>query len=183
MPGAQTAPTPTALEYDFALALEPQALMQNVPTSVPQPATALPGAPNGTSHPPALVAQQIAAALNDRNAEPGQPIELALDPPELGRVRMQLVELSGVMTLTIHAERPETAELMRRHMDLLSQEFAEAGIDAPSVHISQDGADAQSDGKGLEDRGDQTSGATDAPSPETLQSRPVTSTGAMDLRL
>ena len=102
------------------------------------------GLPSGSTLPanaPNLVAQQIAAALQDRGNEVGQPIEVALDPPELGRVRLQMAEMAGVLTLTIHAERPETAELMRRHLDLLAQEFSDAGVDAPSVRVSQDGPD------------------------------------------
>ncbi len=130
---------------------------------------------------PTLAAQQIAAALQDRALEPGQPIELALDPPELGRVRIHMNEVAGVLTLTIQAERPETAELMRRHLDLLAQEFADAGIDAPSVHISQDGGGSETDDRG-----------TPTPSAYTTEEDASTSTpstnarnhsGALDLRL
>ncbi len=180
---AQTAMPQSALEQELALALDAQMMGANAPATSSFSASAVPLSPNGTNHTPMLVAQQIAAALSDRNAEPGQPLELALDPPELGRVRMQLVELAGVLTLTIHAERPETAELMRRHLDLLNQEFSEAGIDAPSVSISQDRSNGRSGGDDPERPGEQASETPAAHSPETPQSQSVTPTGAMDLRL
>lgn len=99
--------------------------------------------PPGLASPPAshapLVAQQIATALSGPARDPRGPVEIALDPPELGRVRMTLSETNGAMTLTIAAERPETADLMRRHLAVLHEEFARAGLDGPSVHISNAG--------------------------------------------
>ena len=44
-----------------------------------------------------------------------------------------------MFTLSITAERPETADLMRRHLSLLAEEFARQGLDAPSVDISGGG--------------------------------------------
>jgi flagellar hook-length control protein FliK len=52
---------------------------------------------------------------------------------------MSLVEIAGTLTLSITAERPETAELMRRHMDILNQEFSRSGLDAPDVHVGTGG--------------------------------------------
>jgi len=86
-----------------------------------------------------VTAQQITTALRDAALDPGTPLDLALDPPELGRVRLSFGEAGGALLLTITAERPETAELMRRHLGLLAEEFGRAGLDAPQVNISQDG--------------------------------------------
>jgi flagellar hook-length control protein FliK len=97
---------------------------------LPQPAVPIP--------------QQIAQALANPGRDPDVPLDLALDPPELGRVRLSFAELNGTLTLTIAVERPETADLMRRHITLLNEEFARAGLDAPSVSISQGGADDRS---------------------------------------
>jgi flagellar hook-length control protein FliK len=86
------------------------------------------------------VAQQIAAHLPSFSREPSTGvIEIALDPPELGRVRLSLVETGGTITLSILSDRPETADLMRRHLDLLAQEFARSGLDAPQVRIGLGG--------------------------------------------
>lgn len=88
---------------------------------------------------PPQLARQLSQGVAALARDPGAAVEIALDPPELGRVRLTLVEVSGVMTLSITAERPETADLMRRHMALLSEEFARQGLDGPSVNISGGG--------------------------------------------
>jgi hypothetical protein len=170
---------------EVAIGVEPYAALQGsahgsaTPLSgaSPMPAGLPPNAPN-------LAAQQIAAALQENGTDPGHPIEIALDPPELGRVRLYMVELAGVLTLTIHAERPETAELMRRHLDLLAQEFLEAGVDAPSVRVSQDGADGQTDRENTTEQGisaaDDGSDGTDS---IAMQPQTPDRAGALDLRL
>ncbi len=147
------------------------------------PTLGLGAAPASTPATAQLVAHQIAAALSDGRSEAGGPVELTLDPPELGRLRMHVTEIAGVMTLTIHADRPETADLMRRHLDLLAQEFAEAGLDAPSVRISQDNSgDQDNRHQGMSKQTDQTAAiATDELTAQATA--PRTGTGALDLRL
>ena len=54
--------------------------------------------------------------------------EIALDPPELGRVRMIVTEIAGGLALTVTAERPETLDLFRRHASMLAGEFAREGF-------------------------------------------------------
>ena len=54
--------------------------------------------------------------------------EIALDPPELGRVRMIVTEVAGGLALTVTAERPETLDLFRRHASMLASEFAREGF-------------------------------------------------------
>lgn len=182
--GSSTTTTAPSAPADFETGIELFGTLQSAthaPAATLSPSVAAPfhAPPNA----PTLVAQQIAAALQDRATDPGQPLELALDPPELGRVRMHMAELAGVLTLTIHAERPETAELMRRHLDLLAQEFSDAGVDAPSVRISQDGAGAQSGEHGQSERADTPrDGPTDAPTP-VPHARTANGSGALDLRL
>lgn len=164
-------------DLDFILQTAPS----GVSTTALTPTVSIAGqAPSATAQ---VIAQQLAAALSNTGASTDAPLELALDPPELGRVRMQISEISGVMTLMIQAERPETADLMRRHLDLLAQEFAQAGLDAPSVHISQNGAD-----QNRQHSGEHTSDAAftngDDPAPQAPH-RPTiqTASGGLDLRL
>jgi len=90
-----------------------------------------------------LVARQIAQAMPEPGRTPRAPLDLALDPPELGRVRLSFSEANGLLTLAIAVERLETADLMRRHIALLSEEFVQAGLDAPSVSISHGGSDGR----------------------------------------
>ena len=54
--------------------------------------------------------------------------EIALDPPELGRVRMIVTEVAGGLALTVTAERPETLDLFKRHASMLAEEFAREGF-------------------------------------------------------
>lgn len=88
---------------------------------------------------PQSAAQQIVTTVAQLHLSPEGPVEIALDPPELGRVRLSLVEINGAMTLSITAERPETADLMRRHLSLLTEEFTRQGLDALMVDISGGG--------------------------------------------
>jgi len=91
----------------------------------------------GSVHP---MAQQVAAGIAKAGEAPGTPVEIALDPPELGRLRMVMGEVSGTITLSITADRPDTADLLRRNMALLAEEFSRVGLDAPSVEISDGSA-------------------------------------------
>jgi flagellar hook-length control protein FliK len=121
--------------------------------SVGDRAEALVGATSGQAQPGPAVAveralppelpqhttRQIATALAAISHDPGSAVDIALDPPELGRVRLSLTEVNGAMMVSIAAERPETADLIRRHLVLLADEFARLGLDAPSVDVSGGG--------------------------------------------
>lgn len=164
-------------DLEFSL----HAALSSISTTALTPTTSLLAhAPSATAQ---VIAQQISAALNNSSTGKDGPLELALDPPELGRVRMLMTEIAGVMTLTIQAERPETADLMRRHLDLLAQEFAQAGLDAPSVHISQEGADQreQTQPETASEEGPSQAASSDADAPPRPSQ--LSASGGLDLRL
>ncbi len=74
--------------------------------------------------------------------------EIALAPEELGRVRMQLTTTDQTLTVAIMVERPETADLMRRHIDTLVQELRDQGYRQVNIDIggqSGQGAAQQKD--------------------------------------
>ncbi|MDG4649247.1 flagellar hook-length control protein FliK [Roseibacterium sp. SDUM158017] len=109
------------------------------------------------------MAQTLAANLPGPAREPGTgAVEIALDPPELGRVRLSLVEVGGTMAVSITAERPETADLMRRHLEILAQEFARSGLDAPQVRIGV-GSDGTGPPDGRREQADETGTGPAAP--------------------
>lgn len=96
---------------------------------------ALLSGPNGPGQPlatlartdlPQALAQQITAAIQARDAGKST-IDLRLAPEELGRVRLRLTSHEGVMTVTVVAERPETLDLMRRHVDALARGMLDVG--------------------------------------------------------
>jgi flagellar hook-length control protein FliK len=66
-----------------------------------------------------------------------RPTEIALSPEELGRVRMSVAAEDGKITVSILTERPETLDLMRRHIDQLGQSFRSMGYDQVSFSFGQ----------------------------------------------
>jgi flagellar hook-length control protein FliK len=73
-------------------------------------------------------AQQIVAQLTVAiQRAPGDRVEIRLDPPELGRVQIELSSRDGVLHAVVTSERPEVHDLMRRHAEMLRQELAAAG--------------------------------------------------------
>jgi flagellar hook-length control protein FliK len=86
------------------------------------------------------VATQIAMAISNAN---GNATEISLNPEELGRVRISLTAVDGAITLNVSAERPETQDLMRRHIDQLSQQFRDLGYGTISFSFGKEKGDQQ----------------------------------------
>lgn len=123
------------------------------------------------------VAQQLAVTVTQTA---GQPTEIALNPEELGRVRMSMSVTDGTLVLQINAERPETTELLRRHIDTLAQEFRNMGYSDVSFDFGERRAEKRNDGK-ADPLNDHVEEATD--SHETNQGVTRNAHGALDLRL
>lgn len=176
------APVQTQLEFAAQGAAELAPPAETASTSrSPESLSSIPSAPPK----PASFATQIAHVIRSDEGGPGdQPVDITLDPPELGRVRLSLSEVNGALTLAISAERPETADMMRRHLALLLDEFMRSGLDVPTVSIFERGSDAQKgqggartfpDGHGRPDgSGEDPSVARPSPQPTA---------GGLDLRL
>lgn len=88
---------------------------------------------------PRNVATQLAQAMRQGGAE--KPMELVLNPAELGRVRISMQSQDGAMTVQVLADRPETLDLMRRHIDVLAQEFHDIGFGTADFSFGQNSAD------------------------------------------
>lgn len=80
-----------------------------------------PGRPEVPRH----IASQIASAAS---AQSNGQVELRLNPEELGRVRLTMTPRDSSMLVSIIAERGETLDLMRRHINLLAEEFQALGF-------------------------------------------------------
>jgi flagellar hook-length control protein FliK len=125
------------------------------------------------------VAHQLAQALATNG--PGQS-DILLDPEELGRVRMSLQAGDATISMVIQADRPETADLMRRHLDQLALDFKAMGYQDISFSFA---------GQGREhDRGDQEQEFQASDNIVRSESRPVAAPpgrtaapGSLDLRL
>ena len=86
---------------------------------------------------PRHLSQQLAQAMQHGG---NRPVELHLNPVELGRVKISLQTSDGSVTVHILADRPETLDLMRRHMDLLAQDFRAIGFNKPQFSFAQNGS-------------------------------------------
>lgn len=87
---------------------------------------------------PRPVMQQMAEAA--RALRDG-PVELTLQPEELGKVRMTLTAgAEGNLTMSLQAERSETLELLRRHIGDLARELQDLGFSNLNFSFGQDGA-------------------------------------------
>jgi len=87
-------------------------------------------------------ATQIAAAITSSQ---GKTTEIVLNPEELGRVRLSLAVDDNAIVLNVVAERSETQDLLRRHMDQLAQEFRELGYASISFTFGEEKGEAQSE--------------------------------------
>lgn len=106
---------------DDAEAAGLSALTDSIPRIVAapaRPAQAETALPPGTGH-------RLAEALAQF---PDRPVEVTLTPEELGRVRMTLTAQDASLVLTIDADRPETLDLLRRHIESLAQDFRDLGF-------------------------------------------------------
>lgn len=149
------------------------------PAAVPERVTATQGtavAPAGADQARHVV-QQLAAALP--STTPGTT-EITLQPEELGRVRMTLSVVDGALTLMIHADRPETTDLLRRHIDQLAQTYRQMGFDTLNFGFA---GSAQRDTQGAQPQRF-TGEDTDMISSEVIDPKPaVRSDGRLDLRM
>ncbi|WP_299684796.1 flagellar hook-length control protein FliK [uncultured Tateyamaria sp.] len=92
---------------------------------------------------PPHVAQQLAVALQKA---PDKPVEIALNPPELGRVRMVMNASDTGVVVQVLTERSDTLDLMRRNIDELGRALSDLGYEDISFSFGQgDTGDAQAD--------------------------------------
>ncbi|WP_298859107.1 flagellar hook-length control protein FliK [uncultured Sulfitobacter sp.] len=133
------------------------------------------------------VAPQIARQLVEVMAQASnRPVDIALSPDELGRVRMSVRTDDGAVTVHIIAERADTLDLMRRHIDQLGQTFRTMGYESITFAFgsgAENEADPdarQSDSKS--DASNHSTSATDRTEPAMINLDRSPSTG-VDIRL
>jgi hypothetical protein len=80
---------------------------------------------------PETIAKACASASGD------EPVELLLDPAELGRLRFEMTTTGDRVQVNLSVERGETLDLLRRNVDVLRNEFREAGFDASTLTFGQ----------------------------------------------
>ncbi|MFK7945591.1 MAG: flagellar hook-length control protein FliK [Paracoccaceae bacterium] len=110
-------------------------------------------APQGLAyeHYPGLVERSVAPQLTAAAAtrSNGGIVEVLLDPPELGRVEIMMELSDQGLRATLSAERQATIDLLRRHLDVLAQQFEEAGfadVDLGFTSFAESQTQADDDG-------------------------------------
>ncbi|MEM9705449.1 MAG: flagellar hook-length control protein FliK [Pseudomonadota bacterium] len=113
-----------------------------------------------TQTPPA-VGQVTAAIVSGAD---GDTIELSLDPPELGKVKINMVtERADAVTAVLTAERSETLDILRRHSDSLARELERAGFASVDLEFRFDQQGEQGSFYGRNEGGDVPSDEDFAP--------------------
>lgn len=97
---------------------------------------------NGPSPHQSLVQQTSAALVRLANDGPGR-IELTLSPETLGRVHFDMRPDATGLSITLSAERPETLDLIRRHLPELLAELRQAGVQAGTLSFGTFGEGRQ----------------------------------------
>lgn len=125
-----------------------------------------------------VIPQLVQAA--QKGSAPGV-VDLTLEPPELGRIEIALEIGDKGIRATLIAERPWTGDLLRRHAEMLSQEFQDAGFADVDLDF---GDQAANDGR--ENQNGDTPDTTSEPDALLTQAstrKPVaTATGLLDIR-
>jgi hypothetical protein len=71
-------------------------------------------------------------------------LDVRLNPEELGMLRISFTQTEAGLQVSVHAERAETQDLVRRHLDLLARDLESLGFDSVDVGIGQGGEDDSS---------------------------------------
>ena len=132
---------------------------------------------------PIHIARQLAEVVHHL---PNRPVEITLSPEELGRVRLSVTPSEQGILVNVLAERPETLELMRRHIDQLAQEFQSLGYEDIAFSFSSAERDASDDesGKTAENKTPETPFDHDGDVAESTQIHlSAGATTGLDLRL
>ena len=108
------------------------------------PNPSAPSAPHsaGGTAPPGP-AQQVAQAVAQASVHaPGERVvEVRLDPPHLGRVRIEFDFTGDAVRAVVSAAEPEALSLLRRGGAGLARELAEMGYEGAEVEYAEDRAD------------------------------------------
>lgn len=133
-------------------------------------------------HPPHVPAPERPVADAIVRTRDGQ-VEVVLNPVELGRVTLLLGAEGDPGHLGLYVERPETADLIRRHSDQLLRELRENGMPEARLDL------LRQDGQGQNRRGGfhqpSTAGAPEGAraGPLDRPARPAPSLSRLDIRL
>lgn len=102
-----------------------------LPLAEPTPTTTAPASARVEAMPPPV--RQVVEAMQTL---PARPVEISLSPEELGRVRLSVATGDSGLVVQVMAERGETLELLRRHIQELAQEVRALGYGSVAFSFS-----------------------------------------------
>ncbi|MBN1943981.1 MAG: flagellar hook-length control protein FliK [Phycisphaerae bacterium] len=94
----------------------------------------------------ANLTEQIATHIQTRRDDLGQEMVVRLDPPELGKVRIELRSEQGELTGVIRADNPRTLAELQREAPALLQRLSEAGVQIKTLEMHM--GDTSQQGRG-----------------------------------
>ena len=109
-----------------------------------------------------------------------------LDPPELGRVEIVMEIAEQGVRATLTAERQATGDMIRRHAEMLAQQFQDAGFDDIDLAFHDHHAFGDADARNEENLGSdgQTPSLGEGPNAQpTRVLRSPASDHSIDIRL
>ncbi|WP_420429583.1 flagellar hook-length control protein FliK [Algiphilus sp.] len=116
-------------------------------------ATALPagGVPPGSPPLPTAAPQQMAEmaarVLVDAASEGNWRVSLRLDPPDIGRLDVQIAREQGALTAHFVASTPAARAAMEQAMPMLQAQMAEQGMSLADSSVSQERSGQSSNGR------------------------------------
>lgn len=127
--------------------------------------------------------QQMVAAVQSAGAG---VTEIRLEPVELGRVTLTLSTYETGITVMVATDRPETADLIRRHLDTLLAEFRQLGYGSVSYSFTNSGSGPASDRSQAVTTGDDDDSDPATEDPRALGARAphrAAGDGTLDIRM
>ncbi len=144
IPGADPASLPAIMVADVpdVTPPSPEALpvgRMEGGASLPLAAAASPAPPMQTL--PQTLPAELAQIATQR---PDGPVELLLNPDDLGRLRFEMTQSPDGLRVILSIERPETLDLVRRHAEQFLTELRQAGFGGATLSFGQWGSGSHS---------------------------------------
>ncbi len=142
-PQAPVQPTTVSVDATFDVPIDP--IVDDIDLgrgleqiNVKDRLSAQPLSPQSTAQLNSTVARQIFGQLSAGLSQLGQGgIEIRLNPAELGRITIQILEGSLGQSANVLVEKPEVLDLLKKNENLLQSEFDGAGFESLSFTFDQ----------------------------------------------
>ena len=143
---------------DLGQSITPPVSVNSSAPATTAPATA---ATTASYSPPAVPISRLAIEIAARATRDEKSFQIRLDPPELGRIDVQLnVDAGGHVTTHLTVDRPETLNLLRQDASSLQRALESTGLKANSGGLEFSLRNHSFGGQGGGQRGGQSNGTT-----------------------